>query len=425
MSMQTDQNALLPRQEGVYPWLVVAMLWLVCLLNYADRQAIFSVFSVLKEELHISDLQLGVVAGCFMWAYAVFGPVAGWITDFVSRSRVVVAALCFWSIVTGATAYAHNYPTLLLLRTFGGLGEAFYFPAAISLIAAYHGQATRSRAMAVHQSSVYVGTIVGGSLSASIAERFGWRLGFQTLGAAGILLALILLVALRDPAPPPIVSSNKSSVPDLARDILALLKLKDVMVMIAVFVGANFVAVVVLVWMPTLLLRKFNMHLAGAGFNSTMYIQGASVAGVIAGGFLADFARSKTTGGRQLVQAIGLLGGVPFLFFTGYSVTVGALLLSMTGFGLFKGLYDANIWASLYDFVPVEQRGLATGLMNSLGWLGGGFAPIAVAVASAHYSLSVCISMTAAVYLVLVLPMGIIARPSSRTERSPSVSLPA
>jgi predicted MFS family arabinose efflux permease len=192
----------------------------------------------------------------------------------------------------------------------------------MALIAAYHGQATRSRAMAVHQSSVYVGTIVGGSLSAYVAERFGWRPGFQALGAVGILLALVLLAALRDPAPPLVVSPRKAPARNLAHKIFALLRIKAVMVMIAVFVGANFVAVVVLVWMPTFLLHKFNMHLGVAGFNSTVYIQVASVVGVIAGGFLADFARGNSKGGRQLVQAIGLLGGVPFLFFTGHTVTV-------------------------------------------------------------------------------------------------------
>ena len=420
--MQTNQRSVPNGDKGIYPWLVVAMLWFVCLLNYADRQAIFSVFSVLKQEFGMSDLQLGMVAGCFMWAYAVFGPIAGWMTDLVSRSRVIVAALCFWSIVTGATAYAHSYHTLLGLRTLGGLGEACYFPAAMSLIAAYHSQATRSRAMAVHQSSVYVGTVVGGSLSAYVAERLGWRLGFQALGAMGIVLALILLVALRDPEPSLVARPHGTPVRDLAHNLLALLKNQAVFAMIVVFIGANFVAVVILVWMPTFLIHKFNMHLGVAGFNSTVYIQVASVVGVITGGFLADFARGKSKGGRQLVQAIGLLGGVPFLFFTGYSITVGVLVVSMTGFGLFKGLYDANIWASLYDFVPVEQRGLATGLMNSMGWLGAGFAPIAVAVASGHYSLSVCISMTAVIYLFLVLPMGMLALKRLRA-RSVSAAL--
>jgi len=416
--MQPSASSGVPKRRG-YAWLLVGLLWWVCFLNYADRQAIFSVFPVLREEFRLSDMQLGMVAGSFMWMYAAFGPVAGWVADKVSRSRLIVAALCFWSLCTGATAYAHGYPSLLLVRMLGGLGEAFYFPAAMSLLAAYHGQATRSRAMAVHQSSVYVGTIAGGTLSAYLAERFGWQLGFTVLGAVGTLLAAVLLLLMHDPSedtgdPHPAgpaapateaetVASHAEPRPrgELRRGLLALARNRGVLAMVAVFMGANFVAVVFLVWMPTFLQRKFNMHLGDAGFNSTAYVQTASVVGVIVGGFLADMLRRRTAGGRQLVQAAGLLGGVPFLFFIGHALSVAALLLSMTGFGLFKGLYDANIWASLYDFVPAEQRGLATGAMNSLGWLGGGFAPIAFAWASGRYGLSACVSMTAGIYLVL------------------------
>jgi MFS family permease len=394
------------------------MLWCVCLLNYADRQAIYSVFSVLGQEFRLSDVQLGVVAGCFMWAYAACGPVAGWVSDRVSRPRLIVLALCFWSVCTGATAFAHGYRSLLWLRMLGGAGEAFYFPAAMSLLAAYHGQVTRSRAMAVHQSSVYVGTIAGGALSAYLAERAGWRVGFEAFGAAGVLLAGLLLAFLRDPAKP---VEEEAALPsegrpegDIVRNLMALARNKAALVMIAVFMGANFVAVVFLVWMPTFLQRKFNMHLGAAGLNGTVYVQAASVAGVIAGGFLADFLRRRTPGGRQLVQAAGLLGGVGFLFFVGHSVTVTALFVSMTGFGLFKGLYDANIWASLYDFVPTTQRGLATGVMNSLGWLGAGFAPVAFALASRRYGPGACVSMTSGIYLVLAVPLLLLAAKRGR-----------
>jgi sugar phosphate permease len=91
-----------------YAWLVVLLLWLVCLINYADRQAIFSVFNLLKSDLGLSDVQLGVLGSCFMWVYALTGPVAGWITDRVSRTCVIVCALSFWSLMTGATMWAHT-----------------------------------------------------------------------------------------------------------------------------------------------------------------------------------------------------------------------------------------------------------------------------------------------------------------------------
>jgi MFS family permease len=392
-----------------YSWLVVLLLWLVCLINYADRQAIFSVFSLVKTDLGLTDVQLGVLGSCFMWVYALSGPVAGWITDRVSRAGVIVCALIFWSMMTGATMWAHSYGALLALRGLAGLGEAFYFPAAMSLIASYHGARTRSRAMSFHQSSVYVGTIVGGSVAAYVAQRSGWRTSFGAFGAAGLVLAAVLLLLLRDPAMPLVTEDTlepqERSGGRLWDDLVALMRNRPVLVSVGVFMGANFVAVVFLAWAPTFLQRKFSMGLGVAAFNGTAYLQTASVAGVIAGGFLADGFRRRWLGGRQLVQAFGFLGGVGFLFATGVSSSVRVVLASMAGFGFFKGLYDANIWASLYDFVKLERRGLATGLMNSLGWLGGGFAPIVVALLASRYSLGACISLTAGMYGVLGITM--------------------
>ena len=132
-----------------------------------------------------------------------------------------------------------------------------------------------------------------------------------------------------------------------------------VLILIAVFVGANFVASIVLTWMPSFLYRKFGMSLGAAGFSSTFYLQIASVLGVISGGVLADRLARRRPGGRMMTQAIGLLAGVPFIFITGWTLSVPMLVLALAGFGYFKGLYDANIWASLHDVVPARLR--ATG----------------------------------------------------------------
>jgi len=392
-----------------YAWLVVLLLWLVCLINYADRQAIFSVFSLLKTDLGLSDVQLGVLGSCFMWVYALSGPVAGWVTDRISRTGVIIGALSFWSLMTGATMWVHSYGTLLALRGLAGLGEAFYFPAAMSLIASFHGTKTRSRAMSLHQSSVYAGTIAGGSVAAHLAQRSGWRMSFGIFGAAGLALALVLLFLLRDPEMPMVteerIMEQERSDGGLWDGVMTLARNREVLVSVGVFMGANFVAVVFLAWSPTFLQRKFAMPLGMAAFNGTAYLQTASVVGVIAGGFLADGFRRRWERGRQFVQVLGLMGGVGFLFLTGVSSSVRIVLASMAGFGFFKGLYDANIWASLYDFVKLERRGLATGLMNSLGWLGGGFAPIVVAALAARYSLGTSISLTSIVYGVLGVAM--------------------
>src|SRR5260370_4612864 len=134
-----------------YRWWVVAMLWLVCFFNYADRQAIFSVFTLLKLEMRLSDVQVGVIGGAFMWVYALSAPVAGLVADRFSRKALILGGLLFWSAVTLSTALCHNYWQLVAVRAIEGLGESFYFPASISLMRDYHGPPTRSAAMSRHQ----------------------------------------------------------------------------------------------------------------------------------------------------------------------------------------------------------------------------------------------------------------------------------
>jgi len=395
------------QQSSSYKWLVVAMLWFVCFFNYADRQAIFSVFPLIQQQLGLSDVQLGVIGTSFMVIYALFGPFAGWLCDRLPRKSIVLGALIFWSIATAATSLTHNYAQLVFCRALGGLGEAFYFPAAMSLIADYHATATRSRAMSLHQSAVYIGTIAGAAVSGFVGQYYGWRSSFTLFGAAGILLGLILFTLLKEPtrgmAELPAPASQPSE--NLVTDLREVLRNPMVLLLTAVFIGANFVAIVFLTWMPTFLHQKFHMSLSMAGLNATAYLQIASVLGVISGGLLADSLVKKIYGGRLFTQSFGLLCGVPFLFLTGRTTSVPTLILAMIGFGYFKGLYDANIFASLYDVVPIARRGAAAGTLNSLGWLGGGLAPIAIAIAANHYGMSACLSATAAIYLFIGLLM--------------------
>ena len=395
------------QQSSSYKWLVVAMLWFVCFFNYADRQAIFSVFPLIQQQLGLSDVQLGVIGTSFMVVYALFGPFAGWLCDRLPRKSVVLGALIFWSIATAATSITHSYAQLVFCRALGGLGEAFYFPAAMSLIADYHAPATRSRAMSLHQSAVYIGTIAGAAVSGFVGQYYGWRSSFTLFGAAGIVLGLVLSTLLKEPTrgmselPTPASQPRENLVTDLGK----VLRNPMVLLLTAVFIGANFVAIVFLTWMPTFLHQKFHMSLSMAGLNATAYLQIASVLGVLCGGLLADSLVKKIYGGRLFTQSLGLLCGVPFLFLTGWTTSVPTLILAMIGFGYFKGLYDANIFASLYDVVPIARRGAAAGTLNSLGWLGGGLAPIVIAIGANHYGMSACISATAAIYLFIGLLM--------------------
>ncbi|HKV48203.1 MAG TPA: MFS transporter [Candidatus Acidoferrales bacterium] len=405
------------RQDSSYKWLLISMLWFVCFFNYADRQAIFSVFPLLKAQMHLSNVQLGIIGGAFTWMYALFGPFAGSLCDRLPRKTLILGALIFWSLITAATSICRDYSQLIAVRAFSGLGEAIYFPAAMSIISDYHGVNTRSRAMSWHQSGVYAGTIAGGSLSGFFGQYYGWQSSFTFFGAGGILLAIILWSLLKEPIRGMSEgacmkkSENQTKWPadetqrqgGLLHGLIDVLQNPMALLLIAVFIGANFVAVVFLSWMPTFLYNKFHMSLSMAGLNATVYIQIASVLGVISGGILADAFVKKMAGGRMLAQSIGLLIGVPFVFLTGWTTSVAVLIAAMIGFGYFKGLYDANIFASLYDVVPVQLRGAAAGTLNSMGWLGAGFAPVAIAVSAAHYGMSASISATAVIYVLIGL----------------------
>jgi MFS family permease len=212
------------------------------------------------------------------------------------------------------------------------------------------------------------------------------------------------------------------------RSITAVFGHPMVRILMTVFVGANFVAMIFLTWMPSFLFRKFGMSLSMSGFSGTAYLQTASILGVISGGILADRLVRQYKGGRMMTQALGLLAGVPFIFLTGWTLSVPLLIAAMAGFGYFKGIYDANIWASLHDVVRPERRATAVGLMNAVGWIGGSTAPVAIAAASQHFGMSACISANSLIYLLfgILLVYGVFMHMRCRAQsREPVASLEA
>jgi MFS family permease len=408
---------------GIYKWLMVAMLWCVCFVNYADRQLIFTVFPLLSKEFRLSNAALSMLSASFMCTYALFGPVGGLICDRVSRRTLILGALIFWSLTALASAFVYNYAQLVCCVALGGLGEAFYFPAAMSMIADYHAADTRSRAMSLHQSSVYIGSIAGGTIAGYLGQLYSWRTGFRWFGSVGIALGCVLWLLLKEPQRGQSDSmAGKLQVGgrflDGFRDLASN---RVAWILVAVFMGANFVAMIFTVWLPTFLYRTFHMSLTVSGFNASAYLQIASVVGVLCGGTLADGLvrrRRGEQGARMRVQALGLFCGVPFLFLSGWVATAAAVMGAMIGFGFFKGVYDSNLWAALYDVTPIERRGVSLGIMNSLGWLGGAIAQLCIGFASDRFGMNNCLSATAVVYLGIAIAMALGARRLTRQTAS-------
>lgn len=417
------------RTSYSYKWAIVGMLWFICFFNYADRQAIFSIFPLLEEEFGFNKAELGLIGLAFTWVYALTAPFAGQVGDRFPRKAVILGGLYAWSVITGFTALCSKVWHFVLVRGAEGLGETFYFPASMSLISDYHGKATRSRAMSLHQTSVYAGTIGGGALAGWMGQIYGWRTPFVVLAIAGILLGFVLAKFIREPKrgeadirdqlmpgveDPPPVEQEIARVP-LTQFLLELMRAPTALILIAAFFGANFVALVFLTWMPTFLKEKFGLTLAAAGVSATIFIQIASMIGAIAGGIIADRWRKRLAGGRILAQTVGALMGAPFIFLCGYTQDLAMLMIAMTCFGFSKGLYDANIWASLYDVITLSRRGTAVGLMNMIGWFGGGLGSLTIGVAvNAGLTMSAAISSTALIYLfvaALLLLGGVVFAP--------------
>jgi MFS family permease len=388
-----------------YKWRVVAMLWCISFFNYADRQAIFSVFPLLEREMHLTPVQLGLLGSGFAWVYGLAAPFAGMVVDRVSRRKAILGGLHVWSVICAATVLSRNFRHLFLFRAAEGLGETFYFPASTSLISDYHGRRTRSRALGAHQTAVYMGTIGGGFFAGLIAERYGWRLSFIVFGGLGVLLGVVLSHLLVEPARGAADAADGSAEPAphhlaLTDFLRTIARTPTLVCLLGAFMCANFVAVVLLSWMPKFLFDRFHMGLAMSGLTATIFVQLASMAGAPIGGWLADLWRARSPGGRMAVQAIGMLAGAPFVAVCGLTQSVATLVVALTFWGFFKGLYDANIFASVFDVVPPEARGRAAGVMNMIGWLaGGGSAPLVIGVIAERSSLGGAMTLASVVYV--------------------------
>jgi len=415
-----------------YKWWVVFMLWLVCFFNYADRQAIFAVFPKLKEEFGFDKVQLGLVGSAFMWVYAFGAPAAGFICDRFRRKDLILGGCLFWSFVTVTTGWCSKLWHFVAVRALEGFGETFYFPASMSLISDYHDKRTRSRALSFHQSSVYVGTILGSWIGAWFAEEVGWRIGFYLFGGLGMVLVAGLYKFLREPergaadaaagelAAHGVVTSSLS----LGETLRAVFRSPVVPLLMLAFVGANFVATIFLTWTPTFLVEKFGFKLAAAGLGGTAFIHLASAASVPLAGWLADKLTRRFPGGRMLVQALGLLVGAAFVMLVGKTADKAVLLAAMTAFGFCKGFYDSGIFASIFDAIEPRARGTAAGLMNTVGWSGGALGPVFVGIASKYggkpteiENMSDAIAFGGIIYLVAAALIGVAVLLSARQRK--------
>ncbi|WP_336515812.1 MFS transporter [Pollutibacter soli] len=353
-----------------YKWEMLVLLWIAFFLNQADRQIFSVVLPLIKNDLGLSDSELGLIASSLVWTYGLLVPVAGFIGDRWSRKSIIGSSLLFWSVATLATGISSTVVQFILLRGIAtGGGEAFYAPAANALISEEHKKG-RSSALAIHQTAVYFGIILSGLIAGYIGQQYGWRNAFYLFGGAGILIAIIIFFRLRKDAPAQDV--QKVSIMSTAKVVG---KKPTIILLTAAFACMVFVNVGYLTWMPSLLVDKFKLSLTDAGFSSMFYHHLGAFIGVIIGGALADRLSKINPRNRLVLQAVALLCGAPFIYWMGAASTSSGTYIALFLFGIFRGAYDSNIFASLFEVVKPAIRSSAAGLMLMCAFLVGAFSP--------------------------------------------------
>lgn len=354
-----------------YKWELLILLWLAFFFNQADRQIFNVVIPAIKKDLGLADADVGIVASVMILVYGLFVPIAGYLGDRTNKKYVLMVSLFIWSVSTFFTGTSTLLIHLILLQSIAtGGGEAFYSPSANALIGEHHTD-TRATAMSIHQTALYAGIITSGLVTGWIADQFGWRMAFYIFGAFGVTLSLIIGMRLRSSQP-----RKENSEAILISDALKMFFKKPTALLLTLaFAGMVFVNVGFMTWMPTYIHEKFGFSLARSGFDSSFYHYLAAFIGVLVGARIADKYYSKRIGMRGIVQAIGLLCGAPFIFLLGVSQTPLILYISLAMFGVFRGVYDSNIFASLYDVIDIKYRSTATGLMLMFAFVTGAASP--------------------------------------------------
>ena len=385
-------------------WLIVAFLWVVGGLNYLDRIMITTMHDSLVHAIPMTEAQFGLLTAMFLWVYAGISPLAGFLSDRFSRSRVITGSLLVWSTVTWLTGQAKTYDQLLATRALMGISEACFVPAALALITDYHRGPTRSLATGIYITGSMVGSALGG-LGGWLAESHNrWNYPFQFFGLLGVSFAVLLAFALHD-------APATDSTPSLGNGTLQKTRFDEALAslfgngsFILTFIFYGLVAVTtwgVTGWMPTYLSEHFHLGQSRGGLSATGYFNGSMAVGLIIGGAWADRWSRTNERARILVPVIGLCLALPGLLLAAKSSVLFVVLAGLILFGLTRPFTDSNIMPIVCLVTDPRYRATGFGVLNLFANAAGGLTIYAGgALRDAHIDVSDVFSVSAAMLVV-------------------------
>ncbi|MDR0542578.1 MAG: MFS transporter [Dysgonamonadaceae bacterium] len=394
-----------------YPWLVVALLWVVALLNYMDRQMLSTMRPAMMADIEelISAANFGRLMAIFLWIYALMSPISGLIADRINRKWLIIGSLFVWSSVTFLMAFATSFEQLYALRAVMGISEAFYIPAGLSLIADYHQGKTRSIAIGFHTTGIYLGQALGG-FGAVVAGNYSWQTAFHTFGMIGMIYCVVLMFFLKEKKTYcPEKQSLKTEYSAIGKAMVVLFGNISFWVILFYFSAPSLPGWATKNWLPTLFSESLHIEMEQAGPMATITIAMASLFGVLFGGFLSDKWVQKNLRGRIYTGVTGLFLTIPALLLLAFGNSLPVIVAGAICFGWGFGMFDVNSMPILCQFVSSRYRATGYGLMNLAGisagavitnWLG-------KSVDSGHLERDFAL-MTIVVAVVIVLNLAIL-----------------
>ena len=408
-----------------YPWLVVVLLSGVAFLNYMDRQMLSTMRFAMAEDIievatsYTGPWGWGALMAAFMWIYGLMSPVSGAIADRLNRKNLIVGSLFIWSAVTFLMGYVDTYTELYVLRAVMGFSEALYIPAVLSLIADIHNGKTRSIAIGIHMTGLYLGQIAGG-FGSIFSGLLNWHTVFLVCGLVGMLYSIVLIFFISDPGRekrPAETTEKNINQPSVIKSITLVLSNVAFWAVLFVFTTLSMPGWATKNWLPELLATVIGNNwgidvgeaMNYAGPIAVISLAGASFIGAMIGGHLSDKWVQKNVRGRVYTSSIGLALIVPSLIFMGLGNDMLSVILAILCFGIGYGFFDTNNMPILCQFIPSRQRATAYGFINMSGVLGGA----AITTMLGNLSLGVGFALLGGVTILSLLIQIIALRPKT------------
>ncbi len=365
-------------------WTILALFVSIGALNYADRTAVASLFPLLRTDLGLTDVGMALTGSLFLWSYAAGSPFAGRLADRFNRRRLVLGSLIAWSAVTAVSGLVTEAWQLQALRLVLGASECLYLPAALAILAEFHGNDTRATAMGMHSAGLTFGMIAGGTLAGFLGQQYGWRPAFFVLGGAGFALALLASVILPDTRAHAL-QSEPEPVSDTLRALFGtrlyrVILTEAALIAIGSWIFAN--------WLPLYFSDVHGLTLAAAGFSGTAALTAGRTTGAMLGGVFSDRFSAGETPRRMLLQGSFYLAAAPLLLVFAVKAPLATVGMAIFLHGLILGAGVANEMPVLCDALPAHRRSTAIGIMNAMNTFMGGLAILVSGVLKSNAELS-------------------------------------